>query len=100
MTLRQLGWTGAAVLFLLGLAGLWTLQGTHSISLTENEVQARIDAKLNKDFAVSGPAGLLIRAVAVQGATLRARRMQKASRDNHRLPRPILRPGPKLPTSS
>jgi hypothetical protein len=70
MTRRLLAWAGAAALFLFGIGGVWTLHRTHTIALTEADIQARVSTQLNKDFAVTGPARLVISKVMVENATV------------------------------
>jgi hypothetical protein len=70
MTRRLLAWAGAAALLLLGIGGVWTLYRPHTIALTETDIQARVNTQLNKDFAVTGPARLVISKVMVENATV------------------------------
>jgi hypothetical protein len=70
MTRRNLMWTGVIFLVLLAMIGLWTVYGTHRISLTEADVQDRIQRQLDKDFPIKGAARLLVKTVRLQGATV------------------------------
>jgi hypothetical protein len=70
MTLRKLIWIVVGVLLLLTIGGLWDAYGTSSITLTEPQVQARIDQQLDKDFAVRGVAQLLVKSVRIRAATI------------------------------
>lgn len=70
MTKRKLLWAGVCALFFISIACLWGLYGTHSVSLTEAQVQERVTAQLDKEFSVGGKAGLLVRNVRVKNAAV------------------------------
>lgn len=68
MTKRKLLWAGVLVLFLISIVCLWGLYGTHSVSLTEVQVQERINTQLGKEFKLRGKASILVKSVSVKGA--------------------------------
>lgn len=70
MNVRKLIWVAVGVLLLLAIGGLWAAYGTTSITLTEPQVQARIDHQLDKDFPAKGVARLLVKSIEIQSATV------------------------------
>ncbi|QGM98458.1 DUF1439 domain-containing protein [Methylocystis parvus] len=71
--LRRYGWLLAALLLALGGAGLWTISATHDVSLSESELQSRIDSQLPKDVALKGAAQTLLQSVSVKSANVQLR---------------------------
>ncbi|MEK7083358.1 MAG: hypothetical protein AAB972_04230, partial [Patescibacteria group bacterium] len=70
MTKRQMMYGGVVLLFLIGGGLLWTLFGTHTVSLTEDYVQRRVDAHIGKEFPVKGRAHMLVKTVKIASATV------------------------------
>jgi hypothetical protein len=70
MTRRALMWAGVVLLFLLAVGGLWAIHGERSVTLTEAQIQERINKQLDKDFPVKGAAHLLLKTVNVKKATV------------------------------
>lgn len=64
------GWAGAVLLLAIGVAGLWAMRATYEISLTQQEIQSRIDAKLGQELPVKGPAQAIVRSLRVKAAQL------------------------------
>ena len=50
MTRRTLMWAGVVLLFLLAVGGLWAVYGVRTVTLTEAQIQERINKQLDKDF--------------------------------------------------
>jgi hypothetical protein len=73
MLSRRTSWAGAAALFLLGVGGLWTVYGTHAVSLDEGRIQTVIDKELGREIPVKGAASLLVRSVRGKSASVRIR---------------------------
>lgn len=63
-------WAGTAMLFLLGISGLWAMFGSHTVSFTEAQVQERINAQLDKNIDVKGPAHFVVKTVKLTDATV------------------------------
>ncbi len=68
MRRRHLFWAVAAILTVVAVAFLFTVFGTHQITLTEAQVQERVAPQVGKEFPVGGKAGLLIKAVTIKNA--------------------------------
>lgn len=68
MKRRHLLWALAAVLVVVAGAFLFTVFGTHRITLTEAQVQERVAPQIGKEFPVKGKAGLLIKTVTIENA--------------------------------
>jgi len=71
--LRRYGWLLAALFFVLGAAGLWTISATHDVSLSEGELQSRIDSQLPKEIALKGAAQTILPSAIVKSANIHLR---------------------------
>lgn len=67
---RNLLWIGVGVLALIAAALLWGIYGSHTISLTEAQIQERINAQLNKEIKPNGGTGFFVKSVGVKNATV------------------------------
>lgn len=70
MTRRTLMWAGVVLLFLLAVGGLWAVYGVRTVTLTEAQIQERINKQIDKDFRVKGVAHLLVKTVKVKDAVV------------------------------
>lgn len=71
--LRRHGRLFAALLLVLGAAGIWTVAATHEASLTESDLQARIDNALPREIALKGAAQALLQSISVESARIQLR---------------------------
>jgi hypothetical protein len=58
----------AAVLFLGAAASLWTLFSTHTVSLSQGEIQAQVDKQVGKEFPVKGVTSAMVKKTVLEGA--------------------------------
>lgn len=70
MTKRQAIWVGVAILFFIAGGLLWTLFKTHTVVLTEDYIQERVNIQIGKEFSVKGKGRLLIKTVTLKNATV------------------------------
>ena len=68
MIRRNLMWGGVVMLFVLAVGGLWALYGTHTVTLSEAQVQERINRQINKEFTIQGRARVLVKSVSIKSA--------------------------------
>ena len=61
---------GVAALLLVAIICLWTAFGTHTVTLTEAQIQERLSGQLNRDFPTKGAAKLIVKNVRLTYATV------------------------------
>ncbi|MGD9657090.1 MAG: hypothetical protein AB7U61_05515 [Methylocystis sp.] len=69
-TIRRYGWLLALLLLTLGAAGIWSVAATHEISIMASEIQSRINSRLPKEIALTGPARAIVQSVIIRSATV------------------------------
>jgi hypothetical protein len=70
MTRRRWTWAGVLALLVAAIFGLRAALGTLTVTLTEADVQSRLDAQLDKELPVKGKAGLLVKSMRVRSAAV------------------------------
>ncbi len=71
MNRRKLLWTVAVVLVAIALVGLWTVYGTHTVTLSEAKIQAQVNKVIGQEFPVSGKAKLVLKSSTIRSADVR-----------------------------
>ena len=60
----------AVLLFIVAITCLWTVYGTHTVSLTAAQIQEQVSKQVGKEFVVKGASGLLIKQATIASATV------------------------------
>ncbi len=69
-SLSKYGWWVIAALLLAGGLALLAAPGEVTLSLTEGQIQDRINSRLDRDFPIRGPAQALVKSVRVESAKI------------------------------
>jgi hypothetical protein len=67
---RKFMWVGCSALIVVAIALIWTIAGTHSVSISKEMIQAQVDKQIGKEFPVKGKAKVVITTVKLTGATV------------------------------
>ena len=65
---RKLLWGVAALLLLAGAAALRGASGAQTVSLSEQQIQDRLNSRLDHDFSITGVAALAVKSVRAESA--------------------------------
>lgn len=70
MTYRNILWASVVVLLAAAAIGLIAVHGRIKVSLTQSEVQERINRQIDRDFPVHGSAAVLVKSATLKDASV------------------------------
>jgi hypothetical protein len=70
VTYRTLLWTIVPLLLVAAAIGLIAVHGRLQVTLTQAEIQERVEKQLDKDFPISGVSGLIVKSARLNAVTI------------------------------